>query len=132
MGSIIPYLFPKTYNLFCISAQQRNQNANMSKYYNNRKNKDIFYYGNNKNSNSTKNLFSNKAHKEDFNKFMKECKSKDRIRFFKKNDYNPYIKSAQPKNSKQIIALKDIRKKQYLDYIKTKSEDNYMRFYYNQ
>ena len=128
----ISYLSPKSYNLFCISAQQRNQNANMNKYYSNRKNKDMFYYGNHKNSNSTKNLFSSKAHNDDFNKFLYECQSKDRITFFKKNDYHPQIKSAQPKNRKQISALKDIRKKQYLDYIKAKSEDNYMKFYYNQ
>ncbi len=128
----ISYLSPKTYNLFCISAQQRNQKANMNKYYNHRKNKDIFYYGNHKNMNSTKHLFSSKAHNEDFNKFLNECQSKDRINFFKKNDYNPQVKSAQPKNRKQISALKDLRKKQYLDYIKAKSEDNYMKFYYNQ
>ena len=128
----ISYLSPKTYNLFCISAQQRNQKANMNKYYNHRKNKDIFYYGNHKNMNSTKHLFSSKAHNEDFNKFLNECQSKDRINFFKKNDYNPQVKSLQPKNRKQISALKDLRKKQYLDYIKAKSEDNYMKFYYNQ
>ena len=106
----------------------------MNKYYSQRKNRDMFYYGNNKNSNSTKNLFSSKAHKEDFNKFMNEFQSKNRISFFKKNDYNynPSVKSAQPKNRKQISNLKDMRKKQYLDYIKAKSEDNYMRFYYNQ
>ena len=126
------YLSPKTYNLFCISAQQRNQHANMNKYYSNRKNKDMFYYGNQKSLSSNKNLFSNRAYNEDFNKFMNECQSKDRINFFKKNDYNPQLKSAQPKNRKQISALKDLRKKQYLDYIKAKSEDNYMKFYYNQ
>jgi hypothetical protein len=128
----ISYLAPKTYNLFCISAQQRNQQANMNKYYSHRKNKDMFYFGNHKNMNSTKNLFSSKAHNEDFNKFMNECQSKERINFFKKNDYNPHLKSAQPKNRKQISALKDLRKKQYLDYIKAKSEDNYMKYYYNQ
>ena len=128
----ISYLSPKTYNLFCISAQQRNQNANMNKYYRNKKKRDMFYYGNHKNLNSTKNLFSSKAHNDDFNKFLSECQSKDRITFFKKNDYNPKLKSAQPKDRKQISALKDVRKKQYLDYIKAKSEDNYMRFYYNQ
>ena len=36
----------------------------------------------------------------------------------------------QPKDRRQISALKDLRKKQYLDYIKSKSEDNYMKFYY--
>jgi hypothetical protein len=129
----VPYLSPKSYNLFCISAQRRNQNANMNKFYsNNRKNKDMFYYGNNKNTSSSKNLFSSKAYNDDFYKFINECQSKDRINFFKKNDYNPQIKSAQPKNRKQISAFKDIRKKQYLDYIKAKSEDNYMKYYYNQ
>ena len=128
----ISYLCPKTYNLFCISAQQRNQQANMNKYYSKNKNKDIFYYGNHKNLNSTKNLFSSKAHNDDFNKFLSECQSNDRINFFKKNDYNPKLKSAQPKDRRQISALKEVRKKQYLDYIKAKSEDNYMRFYYNQ
>ena len=128
----LSYLSPKTCNLFCISAQQRNQQANMNKYYSNRKNRDMFYYRNHKNINSTNNLFSSKAHNEDFNKFLNECQSKDRISFFKKNDYNPQLKSAQPKNRKQISALKDLRKKQYLDYIKAKSEDNYMKYYYNQ
>ena len=127
----ISYLSPKSYNLFCISAQQRNQKANMNKYYSHRKNKDAFYYGNHKNINSTNNLFSSKAHNDDYNKFINECQSKDRITFFKKNDYNPQFKSAQPKDRAQISALKDIRKKQYLDYIKVKSEDNYMKFYYN-
>ena len=127
----IAYLSPKSYNLFCISAQQRNQQANMNKYYN-RKNKDIFYYGNHKNSNSTNNLFNSKAHNDNFNKFINDCQSKDRINFFKKNDYNPQFKKVQPKDRAQISALKDIRKKQYLDYIKAKSEDNYMKFYYNQ
>ena len=128
----ISYLSPKTFNLFCISGQQRNQQTNMNKYYSNRKNKDMFYYGNQKNFSSSKNLFSNRAYNEDFNKFMKKCQSKDRIKFFKKNDYNPKLISAQPKNRKQISALKDLRKKQYLDYIKAKSEDNYMKFYYYQ
>ena len=128
----IPYLSPKSYNLFCISAQQRNQHANMNKYYSNKKKKDEYYYGNHKKLNSTNNLFSNKAQYDDFNKFINEFQSKNRINFFKKNDYNPQLKSAQPKNRKQISALKDLRKKQYLDYIKTKSEDNYMKFYYNQ
>ena len=125
----LSYLSPKSYNLFCISAQQRNQQANMNKYYNKMKNKDDFYYGNHKNQN---NLFSSKAHNEDFNKFINEYQSKNRISFFKKNDYNPELKSVQPKERAQIIALKDIRKKQYLDYIKVKSEDNYMKYYYNQ
>ncbi len=126
-------LSPKSCNLFCISAQRKNQNANMNKFYNNnKKSKDMFYYGNNKNTSSSKNLFSSKAYNDDFYKFINECQSKDRINFFKKNDYNPQIKSAQPKNRKQISAFKDIRKKQYLDYIKAKSEDNYMKFYYNQ
>lgn len=128
----ISYLSPKTYNLFCISAQQRNQKANMNKYYSHRKNKDNFYYVNHKNMNSIKHLFSSKANNEDFNRFLNECQSKDRINFFKKNDYNPQLKSAQPKNRKQISAMKELRKKQYLDYIKAKSEDNYMKFYYNQ
>ena len=128
----ISFLSPKTYNLFCISAQQRNQQANMNKYYSNRKNKDIFYYGNHKNINSTNQLFSSKAQNDDYNKFINEFHAKDRINLFKKNDYNPKIKTSQPKDRKQISALKDMRKKQYLDYIKAKSEDNYMKFYYNQ
>ena len=126
------YFYPKESNIFCISAQQRNQQANMNKYYSNRKNKDIFYYGNHRNVSSTNQLFSSKAHNDDFNKFINEFHTKDRINLFKKNDYNPKIKSAQPKDRKQISALKDMRKKQYLDYIKAKSEDNYMKFYYNQ
>jgi len=128
----ISYLSPKSYNLFCISAQQRNQHANMKKFYNNKKNKDIFDFEKHKSLNNTRNLFSSKAHNDDFNKFLNEFKSKNRINFFKKNDYNPHIKSDQPKDRKQISALKDTRKKQYLDYIKAKSEDNYMKFYYYQ
>ena len=128
----LSFLSPKSYNLFCISAQQRNQQANMNKYYSNRKNKDVFYFGNHKKINNDNNLFSSKNNNEDYNKFINDCQSKDRINFFKKNDYNPQIKSVQPKDRSQISALKDIRKKQYLDYIKAKSEDNYMKFYYNQ
>ena len=127
-----PIMSPKECNIFCISAQHKNQNANMNKFYNSKKSKDIFYYGNHKSSYSTKNLFSSKANNEDFNKFLNSCHSKDRINFFKKNDYNVQFKYVQPKDRRQISALKDIRKKQYLDYIKAKSEDNYMRFYYNQ
>lgn len=126
-----PVLSPKIYNLFCISAQHKNQNTNMNKFYNN-KHKDIFYYVNHKNLYDIKNLFSSKAQNEDFNKFLENCHSKDRISFFKKNDYNLQLKLSQPKDRRQISALKDVRKKQYLDYIKAKSEDNYMRFYYNQ
>jgi hypothetical protein len=125
------YFYPKESNIFCISAQQKNQNTTMNKFYNSHKNKDNFFYGNHKNSTNTKNLFSSKGHNEEFNKFIYNCKSKDRINFFKKNDYNPQIKMVQPKDRRQISALKDLRKKQYLDYIKSKSEDNYMKFYYN-
>lgn len=127
----VSYFYPKESNIFCISAQQKNQNTTMNKFYNNHKNKDNFFYGNHKNSTNTKNLFSSKGHNEEFNKFIYNCKSKDRINFFKKNDYNPQIKLVQPKDRRQISALKDLRKKQYLDYIKSKSEDNYMKFYYN-
>ena len=128
--------FYKTQNLFCISDQQKNQRANMNKFYNNHnKQKDIFYYGNHKPSANTNNLFSSRGHKEEFNKFLADCQSNTRISFFKKNDYNPQIKaslSQQPKDRRQISAMKDVRKKQYLDYIKAKSEDNYMKFYYYQ
>jgi len=126
------YFHPYDHKLFCISAQQRNQKANMNKYYSNQKMKDIFYFKNHKNINSTRNLFSSKAHNDDYNKFMVECQNKNRISFFKKNDYNPRIKSTQPKDRRQISAMKSIKKKQYLDYIKAKSEDNYMKYYYNQ
>ena len=126
------YFHPYDHKLFCISAQQRNQKANMNKYYSNQKMKDIFYFKNHKNINSTRNLFSSKAHDDDYNKFMVECQNKNRISFFKKNDYNPRIKSTQPKDRRQISAMKSIKKKQYLDYIKAKSEDNYMKYYYNQ
>ena len=126
----------KTQNLFCISAQQKNQRANMNKFYNNHnKQKDMFYYGNHKSCANSNNLFSSRGHKEEFNKFLADCQSNTRISFFKKNDYNPQIKaslSQQPKDRRQISAMKDIRKKQYLDYIKAKSEDNYMKFYYYQ
>ena len=37
---------PKKQKLFCISAQQRNQRANMNKYYSNQKMKDFFYFKN--------------------------------------------------------------------------------------
>ena len=87
------FFYPKDNNLFRISAQQRNQKANMNKYYSNQKMKDFFYFKNHKNINSTKNLFSSKAQNEDYNKFIMECQNKNRISFFKKNDYNPRIKS---------------------------------------
>ena len=93
-------------NLLSLSAQQRNQHANMNKYYSQRKNRDMFYYGNNNNSNSTKNIFSNKAHKEDFNKFMNECQSKNKINFFKKNYYNFYVKSANLKIGNKYLLIK--------------------------
>lgn len=123
---------PNTQKLFCISAQQRNQKANMNKYYSNQKMKDFFYFKNHKNIFSTKDLFSSKAHDDDYNKFIVDCQNKNRISFFKKNDYNPRIKSTQPKDRRQISAMKSLKKKQYLDYIKAKSEDNYMRYYYYQ
>ena len=123
---------PKEQKLFCISAQQRNQKANMNKFYSNQKIRDMFYFKNHKNINSTRDLFSSKAHDEDYNKFIVECQNKNRISFFKKNDYNPRIKSTQPKDRRQISALKSLKKKQYLDYIKAKSEDNYMKYYYYQ
>ena len=126
------HFVPKEHKLFCISAQQRNQKANMNKFYSNQKMKDIFYFKNNKNINSRIDLFSSKAHDEDYYKFMVECQNKDRISFFKKNDYNPRIKSTQPKDRRQISAMKTVKKKQYLDYIKAKSEDNYMKYYYYQ
>ena len=123
---------PKKQKLFCISAQQRNQRANMNKYYSNQKMKDFFYFKNHKNIFSTKDLFSSKAQDDDFNKFIVECQNKNRISFFKRNDYNPRIKSTQPKDRRQISAMKSLKKKQYLDYIKAKSEDNYMKYYYYQ
>ncbi len=123
---------PNTQKLFCISAQQRNQKANMNKYYSNQKMKDFFYFKNHKNIFSTKDLFSSKTHDDDYNKFIVDCQNKNRISFFKKNDYNPRIKSTQPKDRRQISAMKSLKKKQYLDYIKAKSEDNYMRYYYYQ
>ena len=123
---------PNTQKLFCISAQQRNQKANMNKYYSNQKMKDFFYFKNHKNIFSTKDLFSSKAHDDDYNKFIVDCQNKNRISFFKRNDYNPRIKSTQPKDRRQISAMKSLKKKQYLDYIKAKSEDNYMRYYYYQ
>ena len=123
---------PNTQKLFCISAQQRNQKANMNKYYSNQKMKDFFYFKNHKNIFSTKDLFSSKAHDDDYNKFILDCQNKNRISFFKRNDYNPRIKSTQPKDRRQISAMKSLKKKQYLDYIKAKSEDNYMRYYYYQ
>jgi hypothetical protein len=123
---------PNTQKLFCISAQQRNQKANMNKYYSNQKMKDFFYFKNHKNIFSTKDLFSSKAHDDDYNKFILDCQNKNRISFFKRNDYNPRIKSTQPKDRRQITAMKSFKKKQYLDYIKAKSEDNYMRYYYYQ
>ena len=123
---------PNTQKLFCISAQQRNQKANMNKYYSNQKMKDFFYFKNHKNIFSTKDLFSSKAHDDDYNKFIVDCQNKNRISFFKRNDYNPRIKSTQPKDRRQISAMKSLKKKQYLDYIKATSEDNYMRYYYYQ
>ena len=123
---------PNTQKLFCISAQQRNQKANMNKYYSNQKMKDFFYFKNHKNIFSTKDLFSSKAHDDDYNKFIVDCQNKNRISFFKRNDYNPRIKSTQPKDRRQISAMKSLKKKQYLDYIKAKSEDNYMKYYYYQ
>ena len=123
---------PNTQKLFCISAQQRNQKANMNKYYSNQKMKDFFYFKNHKNIFSTKDLFSSKAHDDDYNKFIVDCQNKNRISFFKRNDYNPRIKSTQPKDRRQISAMKSLKKKQYLDYIKVKSEDNYMKYYYYQ
>ena len=68
----LSYLSPKSYNLFCISGQQRNQQANMNKYYRNRKNKDTFYFGNNKNVNNTNNLFRSQTHNDDYNKFIND------------------------------------------------------------
>ena len=127
-----PFFYPRENKLFCISAQQRNQKANMNKYYNNQKMKDIFYFKNNKNINSTRDLFSSKAQDDDYNKFMIDCQNKNRIRKKKKNDYNPRVKSTQPKDRRQISAMKTLKKKQYLDYIKAKSEDNYMKYYYYQ
>ena len=126
------FFIPKEQKLFCISAQQRNQKANMNKFYSNQKIRDMFYFKNHKNINSTRDLFSSKAHDGDYNKFIVECQNKNRISFFKKNDYNPRIKSTQPKDRRQISALKSLKKKQYLDYIKAKSEDNYMKYYYYQ
>ena len=123
---------PNIQKLFCISAQQRNQKANMNKYYSNQKMKDFFYFKNHKNIFSTKDLFSSKAHDDDYYKFMVDCQNKNRISFFKRNDYNPRIKSTQPKDRRQISAMKSLKKKQYLDYIKAKSEDNYMKYYYYQ
>ena len=123
---------PNRQKLFCISAQQRNQKANMNKYYSNQKMKDFFYFKNHKNIFSTKDLFSSKAYDDDYNKFILDCQNRDRISFFKRNDYNPRIKSTQPKDRRQISAMKNLKKKQYLDYIKAKSEDNYMRYYYYQ
>ena len=123
---------PTKQKLFCISAQQRNQKANMNKYYSNQKMKDFFYFKNHKNVFSTKDLFSSKAQADDYNKFIVECQNKNRISFFKRNDYNPRIKSTQPKDRRQISAMKSLKKKQYLDYIKAKSEDNYMKYYYYQ
>ena len=127
-----PYFYPRENKLFCISAQQRNQKANMNKFYSNQKMKDMFYFKNHKNVNSIRELFSSKAHDEDYNKFMIECQNKNRISFFKKNDYNPRINSTQPNDRRQISAMKSLKKKQYLDYIKAKSEDNYMKYYYYQ
>ena len=126
------FFHPREHNLFCISAQQRNQKTTMNKYYSNQKMKDIFYFKNHKNINSIRDLFSSKAYNDDFNKFIIDCQNKNRISLFKKNDYNPRIKSTQPKDRRQISAMKSIKKKQYLDYIKAKSEDNYMRYYYYQ
>ena len=126
------FFHPREHNLFCISAQQRNQKTTMNKYYSNQKMKDIFYFKNHKNINSIRDLFSSKAYNDDFNKFIVDCQNKNRISLFKKNDYNPRIKSTQPKDRRQISAMKSIKKKQYLDYIKAKSEDNYMRYYYYQ
>ena len=102
---------PKKQKLFCISAQQRNQRANMNKYYSNQKMKDFFYFKNHKNIFSTKDLFSSKAQDDDFNKFIVECQNKNRISFFKRNDYNPRIKSTQPKDRRQISAMKSLKKK---------------------
>ena len=129
----ISFLSPKSYNLFCISAQQKNQHANMNKFYSNKKYKDKYtsYFAKLKQLNTARNIFRSR-NLDDFNKFLEEFQSKNRINFFKKNDYNPQIKLTQPKDRKQIFALKNARKKQYLDYIKAKSEDYYMKYYYYQ
>lgn len=120
------YLSSNQGRLFCISAVRRNQNTTMKKFYKVKKN-DSFSF---KNLENQKNLFSGRAQNEYINKFINDCQSKNRIRFFKKNDYRPKFNYSEPKDRRQISALKDIRKKQYLDYIKIKSEDNYMKFYY--
>ena len=39
----VSYFYPKESNIFCISAQQKNQNTTMNKFYNNHKNKDNFF-----------------------------------------------------------------------------------------
>lgn len=129
------YLSTETKNIFCISDQHKNHKVNVNKFYNNNnKGKDIFYFGNRKPSHSTKNLFNSKANDNEINKFVSDVRPSNRIDFFKKNDYNVQNKGqfSQPKDRRQISAMKDIRKKQYLNYIKAKSEDNYMKFYYNQ
>ena len=131
-GKTEQFFYPRENKLFCISAQQRNQKTTMNKYYSNQKMKDIFYFKNHKNINSIRDLFSSKAYNDDFNKFIFDCQNKNRISLFKKNDYNPRINSTQPKDRRQISEMKGLKKKQYLDYIKAKSEDNYMRYYYYQ
>ena len=129
----ISFLSLKYYNLFCISVQQKNQHANINKFYSNKKFKDKYtsYFAKLKQLNTARNIFKSRNF-DDFNKFLEEFQSKNRINFFKKNDYKPQIKLTQPKDRIQISALKITRKKQYLDYIKARSEDNYMRYYYYQ
>jgi hypothetical protein len=80
------FLSPKSYNLFCISAQQKNQHSNMNIFYNNKKNKDKEnpYFEKRKKLGITRNIFGSRKDNDDYNKLLEEFKFKNRINFFKK------------------------------------------------
>lgn len=117
-------------NLFSKDDAYNLQKATMKRFYNG-KEKGLIDFTNSKSLvNVFKMQFNNE---EEFKKLISLCKNSNKIGFFTKNKNNPKLKLENflPMNKKEVEALSGLRKKQYLDYIKCKSEKNFMQYYYN-
>ena len=98
------------------------------------------------NKTNSNNFFLNKqkinTQKANMNKFYlninldnknNKLQSNKRIKFFRVNDLKPNINKDFyiPRDRKQLSETKGVRKKQYLNFIKMKSENYFMKYYYN-
>ena len=115
-----------------LQINQFNNSNELEKIYMNKTNLHPFFLNKQKLNTQKANMnkfYSNINLDNDKNKFH----TNRRIKFFKINDLKLKINKDYyiPRDRKQLSEAKDLRKKQYLNFIKMKSENYFMNYYYN-